>query len=237
MSPPAPILTRLVLFDIDGTLVLTGGAGARAMTLALRDMLGVENGFDGIAMPGRTDQLILLDALARGGHPNDPELLREFQERYFEHLAREIDHPAPGKFRGTMPGVRELLDVLQARDDVFLALLTGNYRAAARIKLEAFDLWKYFRCGAFGEDAHDRNDLVPVAVGRARECGLPEINPDRVIVIGDTPLDVACAKASNARAIAVATGGVDEDTLRAAGADVVFSDLSETKRVLEAVLG
>src|SRR5574338_168345 len=82
MSPPAPILTRLVLFDIDGTIVLTGGAGARAMTLALRDMLGVENGFDGIAMPGRTDQLILLDALARGGHPNDPELLREFQERY-----------------------------------------------------------------------------------------------------------------------------------------------------------
>jgi phosphoglycolate phosphatase-like HAD superfamily hydrolase len=236
MSPPAPILPRLVLFDIDGTLVLTGGAGARAMTLALRDLLGVENGFDGIPMPGRTDQIILLDALERGGHPNEPGLLEEFQGRYLAHLAREIDHPAPGKFKGIMPGVRELLDALQARDDVFLALLTGNYQAAAKIKLKTFDLWRYFRCGAFGEDAHDRNDLVPVAVRRARECGLPEIAPGQVVVIGDTPLDVACAKAADARAIAVATGGVDEDTLRASGADVVFTDLGDTDRVLEAVL-
>jgi phosphoglycolate phosphatase len=236
MTPPAPILTRLVLFDIDGTLVLTGGAGARAMTLALRDMLGVENGFEGIAMPGRTDQIILLDALERGGHPNDAALLREFQSRYFEHLAREIEHPAPGKFKGVMPGVRELLDALEPRDDVFLALLTGNYSVAARIKLETFDLWKYFRCGAFGEDAHDRNDLVPVAVRRARECGLPRIDPRHVVVIGDTPLDVACAKAAQARAIAVATGGVDAETLRASGADVVFNDLHETGRVLDAVL-
>ena len=237
MAPPAPILTRLVLFDIDGTLVLTGGAGARAMTLALRDVLGVENGFEGIPMPGRTDQIILLDALERGGHGNEPELLRKFQDRYFEHLAREIDHPAPGKFKGTMPGVRELLDALRARDDVFLALLTGNYSAAAKIKLETFDLWKYFPCGAFGEDAHDRNDLVPVAVRRARACGLPALEPERVVVIGDTPLDVACAKASNARAIAVATGGIDKETLRGSGADVVFDDLSDTRSVLGAILG
>lgn len=235
MTPPTPILTRLVLFDIDGTLVLTGGAGARAMTLALRDVLGVENGFEGIPMPGRTDQIILLDALARGGHPNDAQLLEEFQRRYFEHLAREIDHPAPGKFKGVMPGVCELLDTLKPRADVFLALLTGNYSTAARIKLETFDLWKYFRCGAFGEDAHDRNELVPVAVRRAREFGLAEIPARQVVVIGDTPLDVACAKAANARAIAVATGGVDEETLQASGADVVFRDLSDTEGVMRAI--
>lgn len=236
MSPPEPILTRLALFDIDGTLVLTGGAGARAMTLALRDVLGVEDGFDGIPMPGRTDQIILLDALERGGHPNDAALIQEFQMRYLKHLSREIEHPAPGKLKGVMPGVRALLDALNGRDDVFLALLTGNYSAAARIKLETFDLWKYFRCGAFGEDAHDRNALVPVAVSRARERGLPNIPAEQVIVIGDTPLDVACARAARARPIAVATGGVDEETLRASGADVVFTDLSDTQAVLDAIM-
>jgi phosphoglycolate phosphatase len=236
MAPPTPILTRLVLFDIDGTLVLTGGAGARAMTMAFRDLLGVENGFEGVAMPGRTDQIILRDALDRGGHADDASLLWQFQDRYLEHLAREIDHPAPGKFKGVMPGVRELLDALSSRDDVFLALLTGNYSGAARIKLDAFGLWHYFRCGAFGEDAHDRNDLVPVAVARARACGLPEIPARQVVVIGDTPLDVACARASGARAIAVATGGVDENTLRASGADVVFKDLSDTEGAMKAIV-
>lgn len=236
MSPPHSIVSRLVLFDIDGTLVLTGGAGARAMTLALRDLLGVENGFEGITLPGRTDQVILRDALERGGHPADAALRQEFYDRYLEHLVRELDQPAPGKFRGVMPGVRALLDRLASRDDVFLALLTGNVSAAAHLKLEAFDLWRYFRCGAFGEDAHERNDLVPVAVERAGACGLPELPADRVVVIGDTPLDVACAKVAGARAIAVATGGIGEDTLRASGADVVFSDLSETEAVLRAIL-
>ncbi len=236
MRPPRRIVTRLVLFDVDGTLVLTGGVGARAMTLALRDLLGVENGFDGIPMPGRTDGIILGDALERGGHKGDEALLREFHDRYMEHLAREIHHPAPGKYKGVMPGIRPLLDALASRDDVFLALLTGNFRAAARVKLEHFDLWRYFCCGAFAEDAHDRNELVPIAVTRARECGLPEVAPDHVVVIGDTPLDVGCARAAGARAIAVATGGVDSGTLRASGADAVFEDLSDTATVLDAIL-
>ncbi len=239
MSPPDQILStdvRLVLFDVDGTLVLTGGAGARAMTLALRDLLGVENGFEGIPMPGRTDGIILSDALERGGHAGDVALLKEFHDRYIAHLEREIHHPAPGKFKGVMPGVRALLDALSARSDVFLALLTGNYRAAARIKLEHFDLWRYFDGGAFADDAHERNDLVPIAVRRAREGGLPHVPPERVVVIGDTPLDVACARAANARVIAVATGGVNVETLRASNPDAVFEDLSDTGRVLDAIL-
>lgn len=239
MRPPQPIVptdARLVLFDVDGTLVLTGGAGARAMTLALRDLLGVENGFEGIPMPGRTDGIILKDALERGGHPNDEAVLEDFQRRYLEHLAREIHHPAPGKFKGVMPGVRALLDALAGRDNVLLALLTGNYRGAARLKLEHFDLWRYFRCGAFADDAHERNDLVPVAVSRARECGFPEVAPGHVVVIGDTALDVACARAAGARAIAVATGGVDVETLRSSGADAVFEDLSDTNAALAAIL-
>jgi phosphoglycolate phosphatase-like HAD superfamily hydrolase len=239
MSPPATILPRdprLVLFDVDGTLVLTGGAGARAMTLALRDLLGIEDGFAGVPMPGRTDQIILQDALERTGHGKDERLVREFHDRYLDHLAREIHTPAPGKFKGVLPGVREILDALSSRHDVMLALLTGNYEAAAQLKLEHFDLWRYFTCGAFGGDAHERNDLVPVAVARSRQRGLPDVPPDRVIVIGDTPLDVACAHASGARAIGVATGGDDEETLRRAGADAVFADLGDTQAVLAAVL-
>jgi phosphoglycolate phosphatase-like HAD superfamily hydrolase len=236
MTPPNLILTRLVLFDIDGTLVLTGGAGGRAMTLAFRDLLGVEDGFQGIPMPGRTDQIILRDALARGGHPIDAHLLTRFHDLYLEHLVREMERAVPGQVKGVMPGVRELLDTLARREDVMLALLTGNFSAAARVKLEAFGLWHYFQGGAFGEDAHERNDLVPVAVARARACGLPPLPPDRVVVIGDTTLDVACARAAHARAIAVATGGIDEHTLRRSGADAVFKDLGETNQVLRAIL-
>ncbi|HSL22171.1 MAG TPA: HAD hydrolase-like protein [Vicinamibacterales bacterium] len=236
MPPPHAILPRLVLFDVDGTLVLTGGAGARSMSLALRDLVGIDDAFEGIPMPGRTDQIILRDALVRGGHGADESLPRRFHDRYLEHLAREIHTPAPGKFKGVLPGVRELLETLAPREDVVVALLTGNFREAARLKLEHFDLWKYFRCGAFGEDAHDRNDLVPIAVTRSHACGVPELPREHVVVIGDTPLDVACARAAGARAIAVATGGTQTETLRGSGADAVFEDLSDTTAVLAAIM-
>ena len=226
-----------MLFDVDGTLVLTGGAGARAMSLALRDLIGVADAFDGIEMPGRTDSVILKDALARRGHPADEAFARSFHDRYLDHLAREIHTPAPGKFKGVLPGVRELLDALSARQDTLLALLTGNFREAARLKLEHFDLWRYFRCGAFGEDAHERNELVPVAVARSRACGLPALSPERVAVIGDTPRDVACARAAGARAIAVATGPSRLDALHASGPDVVFENLSDTDAVMRALEG
>ena len=106
-----------------------------------------------------------------------------------------------------LPGILPLLDALEASPRSFLGLLTGNYAEAAEVKLGHFDLWRYFRCGAFGEDAHDRNHLVPIALDRARACGLaPAIAADRVVVVGDTPRDVACAHAHGARIVAVATG-------------------------------
>ena len=106
-----------------------------------------------------------------------------------------------------MPGIRELLDALQQRPDVFLGLLTGNFEEGARIKLDHFDLWRYFRCGAYGDDAEDRNALVPFAVERARRAGLPEIDAGNVIVIGDTPHDIACARAAGATPVGVAPAG------------------------------
>jgi phosphoglycolate phosphatase-like HAD superfamily hydrolase len=132
-----------------------------------------------------------------------------------------------------MPGITALLDTLERRDDVFLGLLTGNFADAARIKLEHFDLWRYFRCGAYGDDAPDRNELVTVALARARECGTDRF--DRIFIVGDTPHDVACAAAGNATSIAVATGGFDVHALRAAGADVVFEDLTDAEAFLRVI--
>jgi len=106
-------------------------------------------------------------------------------------------------------------------------LLSGNCEEGARIKLEYFDLWKFFRCGAFGDEVSDRNDLFNVAIERAAACGAPPVAANRVVVVGDTVLDIACARAAGARSVAVATGPSDVETLRMAGAEVVFEDLSD----------
>jgi phosphoglycolate phosphatase len=226
-------VTKVLLFDIDGTLVLTGGAGQRAMARAFEDIFSVPNAFQHIEMPGRTDSWILSDAVAVHGTPWAAADRARFRAVYLEHLRDEIEQP--GSRKGVMPGVRPLLDLLVRREDAYLALLTGNYEGAARIKLEYFDLWRYFRCGAYGDDAPDRNGLLPKAMAAIRACGGPEVAPFDVVVIGDTPLDVACAAASGARSLAVATGGYDAGALRAAGADVVFEDLSDTDAVLAAI--
>jgi phosphoglycolate phosphatase-like HAD superfamily hydrolase len=225
----------LILFDIDGTLVLTGGAGGRALTRAFRDVFLVDDAFRGIPMPGRTDPHIVAEAAARAGLTPDGPRLSRFRTRYRECLREELRQPGPRK--GILPGVGPLLDALHARPDVFLALLTGNYTDAARIKLEYFDLWKYFACGAYGEEAPDRNHLVKVAVERARACGAHAAALERVVVVGDTPLDVACAHAAGALAAAVATGGHSTQELAESGADVVFEDLSDTRRFLDLLDG
>jgi phosphoglycolate phosphatase len=222
---------HLVLFDIDGTLVLTGRAGMRAMNRACEEVVGHDAALSGIAVAGRTDWIILQDVLEKHGKTLDGPLLEELRRRYVEHLAEEILSRGEGA-KDVMPGVRALLAALTAREDVALGLLTGNFIESARIKLEYFDLWKYFPCGAFGGDASDRNALVPIAIRRARECGVADVDRSRVIVVGDTPHDVACAVAVGAIPVAVATGGYSVDQLRATGAEIVFSDLCDTEAFL-----
>jgi phosphoglycolate phosphatase-like HAD superfamily hydrolase len=219
----------IVLFDIDGTLIRTGRAGSRAMDRAFEDLFGLRGAFDGIQMAGRTDKWILEDAAARAGVTLTAERLRRFRDRYSECLVESL--PQSGPKKGILPGVRPLLEALAApslRENVFLALLTGNCEAGARLKLEYFDLWRYFRCGAYGDDVHDRNELFAVAMSRVRDSGGPAAHAREVIVVGDTPLDVACAAAAGARSVAVATGPSDAETLRRSGADVVFDDLEDT---------
>ena len=200
------------------------------MSLAFEEIFSIADAFLGIPMAGRTDAWILADAAAAHGIPQDSPGLARFPDVYIRHLATEILNKGPRY--GIMPGIPSLLDALADRDDVYLALLTGNYEAGARLKLEHFDLWRYFPCGAFGDGAADRNGLVPKALARVSEFGGPVFAASDAIVIGDTPLDVACAKAGGARSIAVATGNHTVDELRGAGADVVFEDLSDTQAVL-----
>ena len=218
---------RLVLFDIDGTLVLTGGAGLRAMNRACRDLVGHDSALEGVVLAGRTDWIILDDTLQRHGRTLDAELLAELREQYLLHLCEEIELPGTGVKRA-LPGVNELLAALSSRDDVGLGLLTGNFAAGAKIKLEHFDLWKYFAFGAFGDDSSDRNALVPIAIRRAREKGIGDVDVQDVFVVGDTPFDVGCALAVGAVPVGVATGGFRVDQLRASGAEIVFEDLSDT---------
>jgi len=221
----------LILFDIDGTLVLTGRAGVRAMSRAFADLYGVADGFASVSMAGRTDSYLLSQALERAGLPDTPDVHVEFSSVYVSRLAEEIQHPGTGH-KGVMPGVRRLLEAVAAEADLHSALLTGNYRDAAAIKLSHFGLWDYFSWGAFSDDAADRNALVPIARHRAALNGVPPEARDRVIVIGDTPHDIECARVAGARCIAVATGGFTVEDLRAAGAETVLDDLSDTAAVL-----
>ena len=217
----------IVLLDIDGTLIRTGRAGSRAMNRAFEDLFGIAGAFDSVVMAGRTDRWILNDAATRAGVDLGGDNFHRFRERYFVRLTDALREPAPGK--GVLPGVRRLLESLDTRDDVFCALLTGNCEDGARIKLQHFDIWKFFRCGAYGDDVTDRNHLFDIAMERAHACGVPRVQPSDVVVVGDTVLDVACAKAAGARSVAVATGPSDLDTLRKSGADVVVRDLNDTE--------
>jgi len=222
---------RLVLFDIDGTLIWTGGAGSRAMTRAFREWCGIDDCLAGIPVPGRTDTIILSDVLARHSLAADAEVRAELLAVYFRCLSEELSALAP-RF-GPLPGVVALLDALASRPSITVALLTGNHSHGARLKLERFSLYTYFPLGAFGEDAADRNDLVPVALDRARASGLPDVTPRDVVVVGDTPLDVACGRAHGSRTVAVATGGFSLEELRRAGADLVVETLEDTGRLVE----
>jgi phosphoglycolate phosphatase-like HAD superfamily hydrolase len=224
----------LLLFDIDGTLLLSGGAGIRAMTRAFEDVFDVRDAFEGSDVAGRTDSFIVSHALVEAGLADTPEQHHRFREVYVPLLREEILKPATGRY-GLMPGIQALLDALRAHGSVHFALLTGNYEPAAYVKLGHFGIEDFFEWGAFGEESRERDELARIALRRAEARGLPATAREQSIVIGDTPHDVTCARAVGARVLAVATGNYSEDELRAAGAEVTLPDLSDTERVLRAL--
>jgi phosphoglycolate phosphatase len=216
----------ILLFDIDGTLIHGGGAGKRALVRAFERIYGRSDWLD-FPLGGMTDLLIVRQALERGGRQDDP--VERVLASYVELLREEI--PVSPRYE-TCPGVVPLLERLSdaARREetaVALGLGTGNVEAGARIKLERLDLNRYFAFGGFGSDHAERAELLRIGAARgAARLGAP-LDACRVVVIGDTPLDVAAALAIGAECVGVATGSYDTAALEAAGADRAFADLAQ----------
>ena len=220
---------RAILFDIDGTLVRTGGAGKAAMEAALCEEFGVRLNSEEIPYSGRTDVAIGHDLLAAHGiepTANHARLVEGYLARLPYYLGR-----FPGR---VCPGVTELLAELRKRSDVVLGLLTGNVRRGAERKLGHYGLWGNFAVGGFGDDHADRDDVARAALDSVvRHVGGP-VDPADVWVIGDTPLDVKCARAIGARVAAVATGWHHLEDLRASEPDLALADLSDPAELLRA---
>jgi phosphoglycolate phosphatase len=227
---------KLVLFDIDGTLLSSGGAGRRAMEGALSEVFGV-TGPASYRYDGKTDPQIVRDLMSLAGHaPDDIDTRMEaLMERYLDGLVREIDSGERGvhALRGVLP----LLDALEARSDVILGLLTGNLRRGAAIKLRAAGIDPTrFRVGAFGSDHAQRPELPAIAQRRASEELGVDVRGASIVVIGDTPADIECGRAIGARAIAVATGYYSPAELARHEPAAVLADLSDTDAVVDVII-
>jgi phosphoglycolate phosphatase len=222
-------VSHVVLFDIDGTLITSGRAGARGMDAAFQALHGVTGALAGVALAGRTDRAIVSEVLRAIGREPTDDLVIALRDAYLTHLPVELGKPHPDC--GVLPGVVALLDALAARSDVAVGLLTGNFARGAAIKLGHFDLWSRFAFGAFGDDHADRRDLVPIAIANAARIGA-RVPASRVVVIGDTPLDVDCARHHGARSVAVATGLFKREALTTAQADLVLDTLEPARALL-----
>jgi phosphoglycolate phosphatase len=229
--------SRLVLFDIDGTLLLTSGAGRRAITEALRDEVNNPAAFAGIRFDGKTDPQIVAEMLEAAGHaePSESERVRRLCQRYLGLLARELERATTPTT--LMPGVEPLLDRLERVPGVLLGLLTGNLAEGAALKLRSAGIDPTrFRVGAYGSDAAHRAALPDIAARRAEPYFGRVPSGSEVVIIGDTPADIYCGTGIAARAVAVATGAYSAIELAACGPHAVFENLSDTELVLEAIL-
>ena len=222
---------RLLLWDIDGTLITTGAAGQRALGMTTAERFGGDGDLADIEVAGRTDVGITHQILRKFGMPVNSENVSTFLDRYLELLEREL----PRSNGRVLPGVLALLERTAGQANTSLGLLTGNLRRGAQLKLEHYGLWKFFTFGAFADDHHDRDELGAFAVRRALAETGHDFPPAHTDVIGDTGHDVACGKVFGARTIAVATGGWSREALAATAPDFLFEDLSDTSEVSRAL--
>ncbi len=226
-------MPKFILFDIDGTLIDSGRAGSRALKLAVEELTGISNGFQGVDFAGKTDLQIIREVLWNLGLHSRDGLISSLIDLYLVKLRAEV----PRVTGHLKPGVNELLLVLQGRKDFFLGLLTGNLEEGARVKLGPFGLNPFFQVGAYGSDEEDRNMLLPVAVRRLHEREGVLIDYRDCIVIGDTPRDVTCARVHGSRCLAVATGPYPIEVLKKTEADLVVSELSDRGLILRWIDG
>jgi phosphoglycolate phosphatase-like HAD superfamily hydrolase len=222
-------MRRLILFDIDGTLV-RGGPAKVAFVEAMEETFGTEGDADRVSFAGKTDPQIAREILEDAGLDRCAidRGLPALWERYLSRLEAALDHHP----MTVLPGVRELLDGLALLDGIAVGLVTGNIAGGARLKLGSAGLWDRFGVGSYGSDHEERDELPAIALGRARERWGEALSADRAVIVGDTPRDVACGRAGGMRTFAVATGMFSTAELAAAGADHVLADLSATERVV-----
>jgi phosphoglycolate phosphatase len=220
---------RLLLFDIDGTLIHSGGAGVQALKSAFKERFGVTDDLRDIEIAGMTDSGIVVSILNKHKIPATSENVSAFLDSYVHFLSLEL----PRRKGKLLPGVLELLRRLKSRPHLVLALLTGNVSRGAQLKLEHYGVWHFFEFGAFADDHRDRNRLGPFARARAKEKHGREFSASEIDVIGDTPRDIACGKALGARTVAVATGTWNRDRLAEFQPDFLIDDLSNVEKVID----
>ena len=220
---------RLILWDIDGTLITSARAGERALVRALKSEFSIEGTLGQVELAGRTDRHIAEQIFALHGMEATHENVHRFFEAYLGYLAEEM-HNGPAI---TLPGVTDVLERLAQTDGIAQGLLTGNIARGARIKLEHFDVWRYFPYGAFADDSAIRNELGPHALRRATEFHGYGFKGSDVVVVGDTPYDIECGQAIGAATVAVTTGHYTTETLLAHHPDLILRDFSNPLRFYE----
>jgi len=222
---------KVLLFDIDGTLLSSGGAGQIAMERALVKAFSVELAEYKIETAGRTDRGIVSDLFTHHDIALDESIWAHFQSIYFEELPVVL---GSGRAR-VLPGVPDLLEGLAQHDRALMGVMTGNFERGADIKLSHFGLEKYFSFGFYGDDHHHRDDMARMAWQLTRERVWEEATPGDVWVIGDTPADIQCARAIGAKVIAVATGMYSRDLLSGCNPDLLLNTLENSQLIIETI--
>ena len=225
-------MKKLILWDIDGTLIVSHGAGVRAMEKALTKRFGVTCDLRQIDWAGRTDSWITGEVFRHVGLPDTPQNAHDYLETYLELLPAELREGPQGQ---VLPGVFALLETLHHRRDVAQGLLTGNLRRGAEFKLTHYKVWHYFEFGAFADDSPRRNDLGPHALRRAQERHAVAFSPAHTFIIGDTPHDIECGKVIGAKTIGVATGRYSMAELASHTPTAVFANFADPAAFLQVI--
>ena len=231
-------MQRLVLFDVDLTLIATTGCNLLALNSAFDQLHGIPDAFNDVVFGGGLDLPLMTEMYRKWGltkgNPDELPDLSEFKAVYFDHLVRRLEAWTDGYM---CPGTKELLEALGREPGVQLGLETGNFREAAFIKLRRFGLDTFFEEGGFGGDWMTRTEVVADAIAKCQAISGRVYDPGEIFLIGDSPSDVEAGKANGINTVAVATGHCDTENLQALGPTFVFEDLSDTKKVLDVLLG
>jgi phosphoglycolate phosphatase len=226
---------KLVLFDIDGTILYTGGAGRKAMCKTLLEVYGSTGPIQGFPFSGKTDPQIIVELMTLAGYTLNliEERMERFWDVYVEYLREEMAQAHKLKVH---PGVVELVKALHSHNGTVLGLLTGNIQRGARLKLEPVGLNQYFPVGAFGDDSADRNQLPQIAAQRVGQQFGRDFRGREVVIVGDTAADISCARYFGAKVVVAATGMISYQELEKAKPDALFHDFSNYRKVMEEIL-